>query len=220
MMKKSSLAGLVSVLAIVVLSLSMSVALAQYQTQQTANVTVSSSGTAHVGESSTVGGVSIDIVGTPGATGSVSTAVYAANPQPDASVPADVSLTHFVVVTFNMAASDFQRATITVSYSDADVAGLSAPYVLYKYIPETNSYVQLNAVLDTNAKTLTATVSSTTDPLFAIGGATAAPSTPSGVPVWTWAILVVVVVGVVLVAVLTLRGRKPSFDTLPAKTSS
>ena len=218
-MKKSSLAGLVTVLTIVILSLSLSVALAQYQTQQTANVTISSSGVTHVDQASTAGGVSIDIAGTPGATGSVSTATYAANPQPGASVPADVTLTHFVVVTFNMAASDFQGANITISYSDADVAGISAPYVLYKYIPETNSYVLLNAVVDTAAKTLTVSVSSTTDPLFAIGGATAATNTSSGIPVWTWAIVVVVVIVVVLVVVLMMKSRKPSFDTLPAKAS-
>ena len=219
MFKKSSLAGLVTVLTVVLLSLSLSVAFAQYQTQQNADVTISSDGLAHVDQTSTAGGVSIDIAGTPGATGSVSTATYAANPQPGASAPTDVTLTHFVVVTFNMAASDFQGANITISYSDADVAGLSTPYVLYKYIPETNSYVQLNAVVDTAAKTMTATVSSTTDPLFAIGGATAATNTSSGIPVWTWAILAVVVIGVVLVAVLVMRSRKPSFDMLPAKSS-
>jgi hypothetical protein len=219
-MKKSSLAGLVTVLSIIILSLSLSVALAQYQTQQTADVTIPSTGVTHVDQASTAGGVSIDIAGTPGATGSVSTATYAANPQPGASAPADVTLTHFVVVTFNMAESDFQGANITISYSDADIAGLTAPFVLYKYIPETNSYIQLNAVVDTVAKTMTASVSSTTDPLFAIGGATAATNTSSGIPVWTWAILVVVVIVAVLVVVLMMRNRKPSFDTLPSKASS
>jgi hypothetical protein len=220
MIRKSSLAGFVTVLTIVLLSLSLSVAFAQYETQQNADVNISSTGASHIDQSVTAGGVSIDITGTPGATGSVSTATYAANPQPDATKPSDVTLTHFVVVTFNIAASDFQGADITISYTDSDIAGLTAPFVLYKYIPETNSYVQLNAVVDTAAKTMTAHVSSTTDPLFAIGGATAVANTSSGgIPAWTWAILAVVVIGVVLVVVLVMRSRKPTFDTLPPKAS-
>jgi hypothetical protein len=219
MIRKYSLAGLVTVLTIVLLSLSLSVAFAQYETQQTADVNLSSTGVTHIDQTVTAGGVSIDIAGTPGATGSVSTATYAANPQPGASAPNDVTLTHFVVVTFNMAASDFEGANITISYSDADIAGLTAPFVLYKYIPETNSYVQLNAIVNTAAKTMTVSVSSTTDPLFAIGGATAATNTGSGIQVWTWAILAIVVIGVLLVVVLVMRSRKPSFDTLPPKAS-
>ncbi|MCL4429789.1 MAG: hypothetical protein M1167_03445, partial [Chloroflexi bacterium] len=92
MKNKIALVSIVTVLSIVFLSLSSIVVSAQYQTQQSVNVTVSSAGVAHVEQSSTVGSISIDIAGTPGATGSVSTAVYAANPQPDAGIPNNVVL--------------------------------------------------------------------------------------------------------------------------------
>ncbi len=183
MNKKYVLVSIVTILTVVFISLSPLGVLGQYQTQQTADVTVSSTGIAHVDQSLTAGNVAIDIVGTPGATGSVSTATYTANPQPDASIPNNVVLSHFVVVTFNMSSSDFKNATITITYTDADVAGMSSPYVLYKYNPDTNSFIALEGVVDTAAKTITVTLTSTTDPLFAIGGTTVAPTaTPTATP--------------------------------------
>lgn len=206
---------------ITALSFGSLTALAQYETQETANFTISSDGTIHIGQSSTVGNVEIDIVGSPGATGSVSTVVYTANPQPDASKPSNVVLSHFVVVTFNMDASDFQNATITIHYSDADVAGMTQPYVLYKYNPDTNAYVELDAVVDTTAKTITAVLTSTTDPLFAIGGIavsptatptaspTQAPENPISLSIWAWIFVIIeAITGFILVIVVYLRTRR------------
>jgi hypothetical protein len=101
-----------------------------------------------------------------------------------------------VVVTFNMNASDFTNATITISYTSSDVAGMGQPYVLYKYNPDNNSYVALNGVVDTSAKTITVTLTSTNDPLFAIGGTAAAPTVmpteePTSISLVTWAWIVV-----------------------------
>jgi hypothetical protein len=211
MMKKSqNLAVFAAVFAVVFLSLSLFVVFtyAQYVTEQTTDVTISSTGETHVDQTSTVG-VSIDIAGTPGAKGTVSIATYLDNPQPDAAAPSNVTLTHFVVVTFNMAASDFQGANITIHYTDADVQGISAPYSLYKYIPESNSYILLPVVVDTVAKTLTATVTSTTDPLFAIGGATET-NIISPDNSWLWAIAAVIVIVIVVFAFLVLRNRRKS----------
>jgi hypothetical protein len=212
-MKKFSLIGLVTVIAFVLFSVSLTVAFAQYETEQTSDVTISSNGIGHIDQSSTVGGVSIDIAGTPGSTGSVSTATYTSNPQPDADAPSDATLTHFVVVTFNFDASDFQGATITISYSDADVEGLSEPIVLYKYIPESNSFIQLNAVVDSDAKTITTTVSSTTDPLFAIGGTTV-KNDDGAFPTWIIGVFAAVAAVVVIAVVLMVRRRKPSYKLL------
>ncbi|MGD0646116.1 MAG: hypothetical protein ABSA75_14525 [Candidatus Bathyarchaeia archaeon] len=212
--KKFGLLGFVTIFVVVLFSLSSLFALAQYQTQQTTNITISSTGAVHVAQSDTVGGVSIDITGTPGATGSVSTATYTGNPQAGASWPSGVTLTHFIVITFNIAANDFQSATITITYSSADVAGIKTPYTLYKYDSATNSYNALNTVVDTSTKTITATVTSINDPLLAIGGATA-PAPTTGIPAWTWVVLAVVALVIVLLAVLLLR-RRSTVETLPS----
>ena len=214
MMWKPGLVGFVTVFVVVLFSFSSLVALAQYETTKTANFTISSSGVAHVDQSTTAGGVSIDIAGTPSATGSVTTATYTGNPQPDASWPVNVTLTHFVAITFNMATSYFQSANITISYSDSDVAGINPPYTLYKYNPDTNNYVALNSVVDTSAKTITATVTSITDPLFAIGGTTALTVTPTpvtpAVPPWIWIVVATVIIVIVFVVALRLLRSRAS----------
>lgn len=222
-----SMAGVVAVFAVIMLSLSICVASAQYETQQIIDVTIPDSGVFHAEETGTVG-VSCDIAGTSGAIGTVTASVYSANPEPDATVPSNVALSHFVVITFDMAASDFQGANITIHYTDEDVHGLTAPYSLYKFLPLTNTFVELNATMDTEAKTMTAFLSSTTDPLFAIGGAptvantasplttgTAAPTTDT-IPVWVWAFVVtIVIVAVVVVLVIAQnRHKEPSFKVL------
>jgi len=213
---RNRLIGLFAILAVIALFFGSLTALAQYQTQQTANFTISSDGTVHIDQDSTVGNVEIDIVGVAGATGSVSTVFYSANPQPDASKPDNVALSHFVVVTFNIDADDFINATLTIHYSDADVAGITQPYVLYKYNPDTNTYVALDAVVDTAAKTITAVLTSTTDPLFAIGGtavsptATATPEPEFEIPLSTWAwifIVIEIITGVILIVGVYLRTR-------------
>jgi hypothetical protein len=211
--KKSGLILTVTVIVVILFSVSLSVVCAQYQTSRTSDVQIPASGVSHVSQSLTVGGVSIDIAGTPGAIGSVSTAVYNGNPQPGASVPADVKLAHFVVVTFNFATSDFSAATIQISFTDSDVEGMSTPYALYKYDPQSNSYTKLNAVFDTIAKTATVTVTSTTDPLFAIGGKSTTQE--EGLPfAFVVGVVALVLVIVAVVAVLLLRSRKPSYQML------
>ena len=219
MMKKSKSSTVFAAVFAVVLfvfSLFVVFAYAQYVTEQTSDVTFSSAGESHVDQTSTVG-VSIDMVGVPGANGTVSIATYAGNPQPGASAPSTVTLTHFIVVTFNIAASDFQGATIVIHYTDADVQGISAPYSLYKYIPESNSFILLPATIDTVAKTITATVSSTTDPLFAIGGSqmenSTEISTTSTITTWLWGTVVVCVV-ITVVGVLIIKRRRGTSATL------
>ena len=218
MVKKSGLIFSLTVLTLVIFCVSLSVAFAadtDYVTPKTVDVTIPANGVAHVDQSSTLGGVSIDIAGTPGAVGSVSTAVYSGNPQPGATIPEDTALTHFVVVTFNFSAADFQGASITISYSDADVAGMSAPFGLYKYIPESDSYVKLTAVVDTGAKTITTTVSSTTDPLFAIGGVSVAEEPGWALPTLAIVGTTVIVIAVVFICVaMLLKRRKPSFELM------
>jgi hypothetical protein len=207
-MKKSVL-GLIAIL--VILLISLSVAFAQYATQQTANVIIGSNGIGHVAQSSTAGGVSINIAGAPGATGSVSTAVYSANPQTGASLPSGVTLAHFFVVSFNMSARDFQSANITVTYTDSDVVGMNQPYSLYKYDDSTNSYIVLPSTVDTNGKTVTATVTGINDSLLAIGGTSSTSTSGSGIPTWTWVVVVGVILVVVVVAVLLLSRRNPYY---------
>lgn len=213
-----SITGVAAVFTIVLVSLSIGFAYAQYETQQTTDVVVPSTGVFHADETGAVG-VSYDIAGTPGATGTVSTAVYNGNPQPDAAVPSGVALNHFVVVTFNMDPIDFQSANITIRYSDADVQGIDSPYALYKYIPENNSFVQLPTVFDSVAKTLTVTVTSTTDPLFAIGGVSHVDNpTASTIPTWLWGSVVVFVVIIVVGVLLIKRRRTPSVTVLSPNT--
>ena len=216
MMKRCRLVGLFVVIAL--LYISLSIAFGQYETSKTSVFTISSSGVANVAQDTTVGGVSIVIAGRASSTGSVSTATYTGNPQPGASKPANVTLTDFVAITFNLAADNFQNATITISYNAAEVTGINPPYSLYKYVADSNSYIALNGVVDTSAKTITTTVTSIDDPLFAIGGTTAAvpnqsPAPSSGIPAWIW-ISVVVISGVIVVtAVLALRRRLTKSST-------
>ena len=94
---------------VILVSFSSFAALAQYETTKTANFTISSSGIAHVDQSTTAGGISIDIAGVPSATGSVTTATYTGNPQPNASWPVNITLTHFVAITFNIGCKLFSK---------------------------------------------------------------------------------------------------------------
>jgi hypothetical protein len=184
--------------------------LAQYQSQVTTPVTIPNTGGSvgvFTADQTATGGVSISIAGIPGTTGSVSTAVSVFNPQPNAIIPADTTLAHFITISFNMSSSDFLGANITIHYSDSDVTAITQPFKLLKYIPESNSYIELTATsFDYTAKTATFSVSSTTDPLFAIGG-TSSNSTPKpSSTAWVlWIVLVAVVVIVVLAATLLMR---------------
>ena len=193
MKKKFALIGIATVLTVVFLSISPFMVLAQYQTQQTSDVKIASSGKASINQNSNLGRISIDIVGKPGATGSVSTATYNGNPQPDASVPNNVVLGHFLAVTFNIAPSDFKNATLKISYTDSDVAGMTQPYIIYKYDPTNNKFIPLNGQINTSSKTITVILTSTTDPLFALGGTAKATPAPTEKPetaislsMWAW----------------------------------
>jgi hypothetical protein len=204
-MSKSKL-EVIAIVTLLLLSLSVSLVAAQYTTQKTTAVTVSSDGTFTASEPDV--GVSYAITGTPGASGTVTADVYSGNPQATASIPNGTSLTKFIVITFNMIAADFSQATINITYTDSDVQNIQSPYAIYKYMSNTNSYVALPSTVDTAAKVITVTLTSIDDPLFAIGGAT---STSGGLQAVTWAIVIVSVIAIVLVAVLVVgRLRHPA----------
>jgi hypothetical protein len=199
MISKSKLL-VISVVAVLLLSLSLSLVGAQYTTSQTTNVTIASNGT--FAGSAPTAGVSYTIQGTPSANGTVIVDAYSGNPQPTASIPTGVSLTHFIDITFNMNANDFSQAIVTISYTSADVKNLQSPYAVFKYVPASNSYVKLLSTVDPNAKTITVTLNSINDPLLAIGGTA---STSAGFSGALWAVVIVIAIIVVLVAVLTIR---------------
>ena len=151
--------------------------------------------------------ISYEITGAPGATGTVTTAIYNENPNPTAIVPTGLGLTIYVVVTFNMDLSDFLKAVITISYTDADLEDLTIPYAVYKYIPESNSFIELTTVVDTVAKTMTITVTSIEDPLFAIGGTATVPIPPPSATYWVFiALAIILAVILVSLAVIIIRG--------------
>jgi hypothetical protein len=169
-----------------------------YTNQVTTPVTIGSDGVFYGSVADE--GVSYSIWGRVGSTGSVTTAVYNANPQSSASIPDGVSLTRFVVITFNMNAADFISATLSITYTDADVSGIQTPYTMYKYVPSSNSYVELTPTVDTVNKMLTITVNSIDDPLFAIGGLSVSGGS-DGVSSTSWIILAVSIVVIVVLVV-------------------
>ncbi|MGA3059140.1 MAG: hypothetical protein ABSD92_02095 [Candidatus Bathyarchaeia archaeon] len=199
------------VVAVLFVSLSLSLVAAQYTTSQTTNVTIGSGGTFTASASDI--GVSYDIQGTPGATGSVTADVLSGNPQPTASVPSGVSLTHFVVITFDMNATDFSQAMVTVSYTASDVQNLQSPYAIYKYVSASNSYVELLSTVDTSAKTITVTLNSIDDPVLAIGGT---PGTSAGISGALWAAIIAIAIIIVAVAVFIVSRirRQPNVTVL------
>lgn len=194
MINKPKLVGL-AIIIVLMLSLPLSLAAAQYTTEKTTDVTIGSDGKFTATDSDS--GVSYSIQGTPGAVGSVTADVYDGNPQPTATIPSGISLSHFVVITFNMNATDFSQATITLSYSASDVQNIQSPYQVYKYMPDTNSYVKLDSTIDTASKTITVTLTSIDDPLLAIGGVSNTHGGPE-ISASSWAILVGAVIAIVL----------------------
>jgi hypothetical protein len=200
LLSKSKL-GVLAIITLFLLSFSLSFALVRaqsspYTTEKTTNVTIGSNGTFNATESDV--GASYQILGTPGATGTVTASVYNGDPQPTATVPNGTSLTSFIVVTIKMNANDFSSATITLSYTDSMVQNIKQPYKVYKYNADSNSYTALPSTVDTSAKTITVTLSSLSDPLLAIGGAKTATS---GNLLSTGIIVVAIVIVIVLVTV-------------------
>jgi len=191
-MHKSKL-GVLAIITVLLLSFTIAIVEAQYQTEKTTNITISSDGSFNASEPDV--GVSYQIQGNAGATGTVTADIYNGNPQPTATIPSGDSLTHFVFITFNMNASDFKFATIVINYSDAEVRGISAPYSIFKYNADTNSYTALTSIVNSTAKTITVTVYNLSDPLFAIGGATATISPGSASTPW----VLVAVSGIIIV---------------------
>ena len=210
-MSKSK-SGIIAVVVVFLISLSVSLVAAQYSTLKTTNVTISSNGTFSGSESDI--GVSYLIQGTPGATGTVIADVYNGNPQPTATIPSGASLTYFIAITFDMNANDFTQAQITVAYTDSEVQGLSQPYTIYKYMPDTNSYAALPSTVNTAAKTITVTLTSINDPLLALGGGTSSRTGGLGIPSWTWVVVTAVIILVVVFATLIVRRRRTSFIKL------
>jgi hypothetical protein len=184
-----------------VISLASSLVAAQssYTTQRTTPVTVLQDGTFSASEPDI--GLSYQIQGNPGATGSVTAEIYNGNPQPTASIPEGVSLTHFVVITFNMYSGDFNSGTIHITYTDEEVANLQAPFAVYKYVASSNSYVLMPSTIDTSAKMVTVTVGSIDDPLFAIGSTSSSGNT-GGFSNTAWIALGASVAIIVLLAVV------------------
>jgi hypothetical protein len=192
---------LFAVFSLLLLSLSVSSVVAQspYDGAVTTGVALSSDGTCTVCDNF---GVTYEIQGTPSSTGTVTTQIPTANPQPTANTPNGITLTHFVIVTFNVNAADFTQAKITIPYTDSDVRGVQTPYSIFKYVPATDSYTELPAIVDENAKTFTVTVTSVDDPLFAIGGASSVSGNNGGFSTIAWAALAASVVIIVMLAVV------------------
>ena len=209
MICKSKLTVL-SVVALLAISIYSGSAVAQYEqygTQKTTNFTIDSTGSFTATETDI--GVTYHIEGTPGATGSVTASIYSGNPQTSANVPEGVGLTKFIVITFDIDSNDFTTATITFGYTDSDLKNIEPPYMIYKYLPGANTYIEIPTTIDEQAKTMTITLTSTDDPLFAIGGS-AVENTDDGSMTWiivAAVAIIVVVVGVLLVIFLRKSGR-------------
>jgi hypothetical protein len=177
-----------------------------YSGADTVSVIIGSDGTFSGTSDST--NVKVDVQGSSGATGNIRVEAYSANPQITAFVPDGISLSRFIVVTFDMNSVDFNQATVSISYTAADVANFQQPYSIYKYVASTNSYVSVPSTVDTDAKTITAKINGIDDPLFAIGGASLPQAKTQTFPTTSWAILgssIVVIVLLVVVSVWYLK---------------
>jgi len=203
---KSKPGGLVLVLFLFLL-LSVSLVAAQYTTTKTTNFTIGSD-RSFSGTQSSVG-VSYLIAGAAGANGSVTAELYSGNPYPTASVPSGVSLVGFVEINFDIAASAFTKAAVTLNYTASEVQNIKSPYMVYKYVPSSNSYVALSSAVDANAKTITVTLNSLSDPLLAIGGAKSSSSSGISTAEWTVIVISVLIVLVLAVFVVTRMRHNP-----------
>ena len=199
MMQKSKLVC-ISIVTLLLVSLSIGLVSSQYSTEKTAQIQLDSHGFEQV----TVEELDVTYVvdGVPGATGSIITSVYSGNPQTSASYSNEIGLSKFTVITFDMDPTEFTSATVTFNYSDSDVENLQPPYSIYKYLPESDSYVEMPTTADLDAKTLTVTLTSVDDPLFAIGGTKIVENT-DGSTMWILiiAIAIVVIIGVLFLVV-------------------
>jgi hypothetical protein len=174
-----------------------------YSAPVVTNITINNSGSFTAAEADI--GIIYQITGTPGSTGTVTAQVYNGNPQVTADIPDGITLTKFIVVTFDFDPEDFMQATLTFSYTDADIAGIKEPFVIYKYIAEADLYVQIDSVVDSTAKTITIILNSTEDPLFGIGGTTDNAATNEASSMIWIAVAVAVIIIVVAVFLVVKR---------------
>ena len=173
---------------------------AQYQTAVTTTIDIDDSGLCTATEPDL--GVTYNIYGTPGATGTVTSSIHTGNPYATAQTPDDVTLTKFITVAFDFPSEDFTQAILTFSFSDENLAGLQEPYAIYKYDEVSDSYIELDSIVDMNAKTITVILNSTTDPTFAIGGQTV---TNAANDYTMWIVIAVAVIIIIIVAVIVVR---------------
>ena len=195
-MNKSKIIVL-SLVALLAISIYAGSAVAQYETQKTTDFELDANGSFTATE--TAIGVTYEIQGSAGATGSISADVYSGNPMPSAIVPTGIGLTNFIIISFNMDPNDFTSGLITFSYTDDDVANLEPPFMIYKYLPDANLYVEMPTTVDEQAKTLTISLTSTDDPLFAIGGSEVENTDTESTP---WLLIAAVVIIAVVASVL------------------
>ena len=147
-------------------------------------------------------GVTYNIAGTSGATGTVTTSLHTGNPYATAQTTDSVTLTKFITVEFDFPSEDFTQATLTFSFSDANLAGLQEPYAIYKYDQASDTYIQLDGVVDMTAKTITVTLNSTTDPTFAIGGQKTVTNAANDYTMWiaiAAAVIIIIIAAVIVV---------------------
>ena len=163
------------------------------------DITIDESGTFN--ETGPLTGIIYEIAGTPGSSGTISTRIINGNPYPNAEIPEGIALAKFIEITFDYDSEDFMQGTLTFPYTDSDVSGLQEPYAIYKYIPETNSYVALQGEVDTTAKTITIILTSPEGPLFAIGGSSS-PVVPDTSPLIWIAVAVAVIIIVIAVFIV------------------
>ena len=207
MSEKSKLCSFL-LLAILLVSLSFATVAAQYQFQKTTNFTIGSDGTATLTISEV--GITYDIQGTPGATGSVTTIVWVGNEHPTATIPANMTLTYFLGVTIDMNANNFEQGVVTVTYTDANVAGLKDIRV-FNYVSNTNSYVEVPSSVYTNTKTITVAFDSLSNPYLAVGGLGTGATVNPEIP-WITILVVIIIVVIVVVVVFMFLRRRSSVD--------
>ncbi len=138
--------------------------------------------------------------------GEFSAIKYLGNPMARASLPSDFKAATFVLVScFGVSDSDIAPNGIKMSFS-YDPEKVGSPRQILRYDPEKGVYSPLQTVDDSQAKTLTAIIS-TTQGLYAIGG-----SEPSQL-IWVAAVVSVIVAVVVAAMFLIIRKKghlKPS----------
>lgn len=195
-MKNKSIFTLVTIIVLFAFASCISLARADYQTYNSP-IYVDLNGHCEFYQEET--GITYEITGTPGSVGTVIVNVENGNPYTSAYYPEGIGLSSFVTISFDMDSEEFSSATISFSYSDSDVESIASPYAIYKYLPNSDAYVEIPTTVDEQAKTLTITLTSTDDPTFAIGGAAIVNDSADNT-MW----IIIGAVSVIIVVVVTL----------------